>query len=583
MHAPGAGVKRRARRPLDVTPAARSFARVTQPKASLTGSRVGVAARSRRGFLRVLVLVAAAAARVAAQQPGATTVPGLGTLTFPTSTLVPAAQEAFIRGVLLLHVFHYPQAADVFRQAQQLDPGLALAYWGEALTHTHQVWNQQDAAQGRLVLSKLGPTPTARAAKAPTARERAYLDAVEILYGEGPKARRDTLYAVAMGQLATSYPGDDEARLFYAVSLLGLNQGVRDVPTFLRAAAIAESVFTRNPAHPGAAHYWIHGMDDPDHAAQALPAARALGAIASSAAHAQHMTSHIFVALGMWDDVVSANERATHGHQMFCGHLNLFLQYGYIEQGRLAEARRLMAGCRDQAPKMAAMMKPGPRDLYADDVVTMWSRYLLDTGDWAGEVARWSVDPDGLPASGLSYWFARGFGAVRQGKLAAARVALTAFEQARQAIATQVPRDGADPTPEERAFLTRADVLRLELVGLIETSAGNRTAALDTLRRAVAVEDGMPYTFGPPFVDEPSRELLGEQLLAAGQPQEARNAFEAGLRRTPGRASVLLGLARVAEALGDTRGARRAYGDLAAIWHGADADLPWLAEARRSR
>jgi tetratricopeptide (TPR) repeat protein len=485
--------------------------------------------------------------------------------------------------VLLLHLFHYPQAADAFRRAEQLDPGLALAYWGEALTHTHQVWNEQDTAKGRLALSKLGPTPAARAAKASTAREQAYLEAVEILYGEGTKARRDTLYALAMARLATTYPRDDEARLFYAVSLLGLNQGVRDVPTFLRAAAIAESVLIRNPVHPGAAHYWIHGMDDPDHAAQALPAARALGAIASDAAHAQHMTSHIFVALGMWDDVVSANERAIHGHRRFCGHLNLFLDYGYLEQGRIAEARRFLAECRDQDPKMAAMMKPGPRDLYADPFTTMWARYLLDTGDPTGDVARWGVDPVGLPASRLTYWFTRGFGAARQGNVAAIRTALATFEQAHQEIASQIPRDGVEPSPEEREFLIRAEVLRLELEGLIVAGAGERRAGLDTLRRAALLEDGMAYAFGPPFVDEPSRELLGEELLAAGEAEEARQAFQAALKRTPGRTSVLLGLARAARERGDTTAARRTYGDLAAIWHGADADLPGLAEARRSR
>ena len=85
------------------------------------------------------------------------------------------------------------------------------------------------------------------------------------------------------------------------------SEGVRDVPTYLKAAAIAKAVFVRNPEHPGAAHYWIHGMDDPQHAAGALEAARALSKIAPDAGHAQHMCSHIFMALGMWDDVVRAN------------------------------------------------------------------------------------------------------------------------------------------------------------------------------------------------------------------------------------------------------------------------------------
>ncbi len=555
-----------------------------------------------RRILAWLGFLAAAAARAPAQRSRATTVAGLGTLTFPTSTLVPAAQEAFNRGVLLLHLFHYPQAADAFRQAEQLDSGFALAYWGEALTYSHPVWNQQDTAQGRLALSKLGPTPVARAAKAPTARERAYLGAVEVLYGEGPKARRDTLYSVAMAKLVATYggggeggEGDDEARLFYALSLLGLNQGVRDVPTFLRAAAIAESVLARNPEHPGAAHYWIHGMDDPDHAAQALAAARALGKIAPEAVHAQHMTSHIFVALGTWDDVVSANEHAMQTVDdmrrslgrgpLFCGHINTFLHYGYLEQGRIAEARRLLTGCRDQAPMMAAMMKPGPRDLDPDsyDFITMWSRYLLDSDDWTGEVARWSVDPGTLPAPRLTYWFTRGFGAARQGQLGTAREALAGFEQARREIASEIGRGGGEPAPDEREFLTRAEVLRLELEGLIVAGAGDRRAGLDTLRRAAAVEDGMAYAFGPPFVNEPSRELLGEELLRAGRPEEARHAFEAALARHPRRVSVLLGLARATRAAGDTAAASRVYGELAAIWHGADADLPGLVESRRVR
>jgi predicted Zn-dependent protease len=230
---------------------------------------------------------------------------------------------------------------------------------------------------------------------------------------------------------------------------------------------------------------------------------------------------------------------------------------------------------------MAAMMKPGPRDIYADPFITMWSRYLLDTGDPMGEVARWGVDPVGLPASRLSYWFTRGFGAARQGNLAAARAALAGFEQARHEIASQIPGDGAEPSREEREFLVRARVRGVELEGLIVAGGGERRAGLDTLRHAALLEEGMAYAFGPPFVDKPSRELLGEELLAAGEADEARQAFHAALKRTPGRTSVLLGLARAALALGDTAAARRTYGDLAAIWHGADADLPGLAEARR--
>lgn len=470
-----------------------------------------------------------AALVLAAPIARAQTVPGLGTVVFPTSTRVPAAQLAFARGVLLLHVFEYPSAADAFREARRLDPSLAMATWGEAMTYTHPVWNEQDQAAARAVL--------ARAPQAPTQRERDYLSAVAVLYGDGSKARRDTLYALAMERLVAEYPADDEARLFYALSLLGLSQGVRQVPTYLRAAAIAESVFARNPRHPGAAHYWIHGMDDPDHAAGALPAARALADIAPDAGHAQHMTSHIFVALGLWDDVVQANETAIRvARAKPCGHYSAFLHYGYLEQGQIALARRLLTSCRDFA--RGSSPAAGAFDPDAYSFITMWSRHVLDTEDWSGTVASWSVDPGRDPAPRLSYWFTRGVATVRLGDPVAARQALAAFELAQQEISAQIAQGADPPAPDDQQFLTRNEVLRLELVGLIG-------GAVDTLRRAAALEDSMPYAFGPPFVNAPAHELLARALVDLGQPAEAQREYARALARAPGRAPALRGLARV--------------------------------------
>src|SRR5213083_667257 len=98
-----------------------------------------------------------------------------------------AAQPPFLRGLALLHDFEYPLAANSFRQAQKIDPDFVMAYWGEAMTYTHPVWYQQDLPAARAVLQRLGATAEERAAKAKSDRERAYLQAVEILYGEGSK------------------------------------------------------------------------------------------------------------------------------------------------------------------------------------------------------------------------------------------------------------------------------------------------------------------------------------------------------------------------------------------------------------
>ena len=141
--------------------------------------------------LALLALLAALALPAGAQR--------LGTLDFPTSGAADA-QKHFVTGVLYLHSFEYPSALKEFREAERLDPGFAMAYWGEAMTYTHPVWDQQDADAARAALAKLAPTPAARLAKAPTDREKAYLRAVDILYGTGTKPARDTAYAAAMAE-----------------------------------------------------------------------------------------------------------------------------------------------------------------------------------------------------------------------------------------------------------------------------------------------------------------------------------------------------------------------------------------------
>src|SRR6266567_4824541 len=155
----------------------------------------------RNSVLMVVVAASLGPAIARAQEPPeanqtadrseAVTVPGLGTLTFPVSTPSAEARQAFLRGALLLHLFHYDQARGAFRQAQRLDPGFTMAFWGEAMAWNYGVWNIQFTDSARATLARLGATPAARAAKARTARERDYLAAVEALYGDGGKANRD--------------------------------------------------------------------------------------------------------------------------------------------------------------------------------------------------------------------------------------------------------------------------------------------------------------------------------------------------------------------------------------------------------
>jgi tetratricopeptide (TPR) repeat protein len=458
----------------------------------------------------------------ATAEPALTHVDGLGSIAFPNSGK-PAAQPAFVRGVLLLHSFEYDAAADAFRLAESADPAFALAYWGEAMTFNHPLWQQQDRDAAIKALAKLAPTPEARAARAPTPREKGYVAAVEALYGEGSKHDRDAAYMRAMERLSAEAPGDMEARAFYALSILGSRDGVRDFATYMRAAATVQPVLDANPDHPGAAHYLIHSFDDPIHAPLGLPAARRYSQIAPAAAHAQHMTSHIFVAMGLWSDVVSANVRATTEQDAdnskrglppnVCGHYTSWLQYGYLMLGDSSKAARLLDAC---FARMSAKPSNGEIAYFA----SMRARQVLDTRDWS-LASRWTFAPP-LPADGrmtrarLDYDFTNAFSALMRGDAAPASAMLVAPASADPALAPY----------------------RLELAGLVAIAGGRTDAGVELLRAAAQSEDAMPFEFGPPAIVKPTFELLGEQLLALGRTAEARAAFERAAERTPGRATL---------------------------------------------
>ena len=466
--------------------------------------------------------------------------PRLGTVSFPTSGS-PAAQSHFIIGVLYLHSFEYPSALKEFREAERVDPGFAMAYWGEAMTYTHPIWDEQDADAGRVAIAK--------APKAKTAREAEYVAAVQALYGSGSKAHRDTLYSSAMADLAKHYPDDAEAQLFYALSLLGLSQGDRVIPTYLRAGAIAETVFAHQPDHPGAAHYVIHSYDDPQHAAIALKAARAYSTIAPDAAHAQHMTSHIFLALGLWDDVVIANETTLHlvhmGHQGggACGHYPEWL-------GKLASASEILDACWTSGGTAGQVVS------YASPAI-MRAAYIVDSRDWSGRAAIEAARPASDSRTALYLLFGTGYAAAMRHDSKAAGSALTAMDS----IIKLDPTFGA----------TYGRIMRDEV-------AAAMTNIEDPAREAARIDDSLPMPFGPPVTIKPPHELLGELLLAANKPDAAITEFQLALARAPRRPMSLLGLARAQQAAGRTSAADSTYATLRQIWHAADptirAELP---------
>jgi tetratricopeptide (TPR) repeat protein len=496
-----------------------------------------------------------------------------GSVSFANSGAA-SAQPAFLRGLALLHNFEYDGAASAFRDAQQRDPGFAMAYWGEAMTYNHGIWREQDSVKARAVLARLGATPSERLAKAKTQREKDYLGTLDILYfGPGTKNGRDSAYAVETGRVAKRYADDADAQLFYSLALLSLFP--RTDSTYLRAAKIAEGIMRDHPGHPGALHYVIHAYDDPAHAAQGLAAARAYSKVAPDAPHAQHMTSHIFVALGMWDDVIAANEasirtvaktaNASIAPVLGCGHAGIWLHYAYLQAGRLADARRLSSACQERAAKSV-----GAASGYAE----MRLQYLVDV-EQADPSLTPIADVSKMPQFvDLTQSYATAYDDLRRGDTSSTNALMAHLHTQTAAIS------GTEMAVMMPEMIGQASVVEMELRAMANSRRGRTGEAIAELSRAAALEDSLPYEFGPPPIEKPSHELLGEMLLAAGRPRDARREFETALKRTPGRSLVLLGLARACRSMGDDPAATSAYRRLAANWKNADSTIAAVREVR---
>ena len=480
----------------------------------------------------------------------------VGDVVFPNSGS-PAAQPAFLYGLAQLHNFEYDDAARAFREAQQADPQFAMAYWGEAMTKNHPVWMEQDLGGARRILERLGSSPAARVAKGATDRERAYLRAVETLYGAGDKTARDFEYLEQMRQIHAAFPDDVDATAFYGLALLGSAHAGRDAAIYMRAAGALEPAFAAHPNHPGLAHYLIHSYDDPEHARLGLPAARRYSRIASAAPHALHMTSHIYLAVGMWDEVVAANEqarrvaveRAQKAGRVpgGCGHGAMWLMYGYLQQGRKDAARAVLDACRVSATgdNGLALRAPeqdplDPDNIPAASYIQMWSRYIIDAEDWNGPLVHENLPLGNLVGATLTRAVVRALAAAKRSDQSALVTAGAEVARAREALdAFLATRSG-----ERERYQRRATVLEREVHALMLLRSDRNEDGVAELRAAAAIEGAMPVEFGPPFVDEPPYELLGDALLALGRRAEAASAYESALKGAPNRAAAVKGLAR---------------------------------------
>jgi tetratricopeptide (TPR) repeat protein len=518
---------------------------------------------------------------------------GLGRVHMDTSCSAAVAAQ-FDSALALLHNFWYVRAFERFGQVAKNDPACAMAYWGGAMTFNHPFWDPPSQADETAAWALVQKGLSARKA---SAREKLYLAAVSALYkdaGASAKSARNQHYRDAMAALDAKYP-DDETKLFYGLSILGaVQEGSKGFEQQGQAARLFEDVYGRHPDHPGVLHYLIHAYDDPEHAQQGLKAARAYAKAAAAVPHALHMPSHIFTRLGYWDESAATNlkgwqvseadvKRAGESGAYRDFHNLTYLEYAYIQLGRFRDAQHTVDTIAAQfqalpdkktapdTPELQSRHVRG-RTIYAapDRVVygyfDMLTRLLVESHRW-DEAAR---IPLVVPS--------RDFVAVKlqwQAKDAAVRKDPGAAKEAATKLVLLSQEPGQHPFAKLIISLQAKEAQAFAAEG-----AGDTGDAVAKLKEAVVIEDSIDDLSQPPYPAIPANELCGNLLLELKRPREAATYFQKASLRTPNRPQVIFGLARAAQALGDSETASKRYEEFLAIWRTADPDRPELAQAR---
>ncbi|HWB30127.1 MAG TPA: hypothetical protein VG736_06465 [Vicinamibacterales bacterium] len=504
----------------------------------------------------------------------------LGTVHFETSCAA-AAREPFDRAMALLHSFEFGTAITGFTSVLAADPSCAMAYWGIAMAR----WTNPTTATPRppaQIQQGLDAVAHAHAANPKTARERAYIDAVAVLFTDADtisQPARIAAYERAMGAVAAAYPDDREASIFWALALTAAAPPTdKTYANQLKAGAILERILPEEPDHPGIMHYIIHTYDVPALAGRGLDAARRYAAIAPSAPHALHMPSHIFTRVGAWQDSIETNiasaDAARRGGMVPDElHALDYMVYAYLQTGQDDAVRALLprvdALATQADPTRITGAASGVGGIFA--LAAIPARWALERRDWPA-AAHLEPKPSQFPYTEAMTYFARALGASHTGALDDARRAGAALDDIQKKLA------GSGDLYWAEQVAIEADGAKAHLA----LAEGRTAEAIATMRATALREDATEKNAVTPGPLAPARELLGDMLLETKQPSAALVEYETTLKKEPNRFRAVDGAARAAAAAGDQETARRYYAQLLQIAAKADSPgRPELAEAKR--
>ena len=496
------------------------------------------------------------------------------------------AQRQFNRAVAWLHSFEYEEAEKTFAEVTVTDARCGMGYWGMAMSNYHPLWAPPTPPESKKAWDAI---EKAKSVSARTQRERDYIAAIEVFYKDSDKLdhrTRSFAYSEAMKRLYQRYSSDREAGVFYALTLIATGMMAND-KSYARekeAAQILNRVLAREPQHPGVAHYLIHSYDYPALAHLALPAARSYAKIAPASAHAQHMPSHIFTRMGLWQEAVRSNLDAQAAAKAYAArnrmpgawdeqlHAMDYLAYAYLQR---AQDKRAM-GVLEELNKIQRAEPENLKVAYAFTAIP--ARYALERRQW-NDAARLTLRPANLKSFPWEHFrwaeahihFARAIGFARIGDVASARQEVKELTGIRKAL-VEIKGD--------YDWAKQVEIERLVASAWVEYLEGAHEESLRLMRAAAELDDATEKHPVTPSAILPAREQLGELLLELKKPNVALQEFETSLRSAPQRFNGLYGAARAARFAADQKKAKAYYAKLVALARDADSIRPELHEAK---
>jgi len=462
----------------------------------------------------------------------------LGTVHFATSCS-PSVAPQFDRAVALLHSFEFGASIQAFNAVLAADSTCAMADWGIALSR----WTNPMAAGNRSVAQlqqgRQAVVAAMRLGDHASERERGYIHAVGQLYDDfehKDQRMRVVAYASAMNELAMQQPADTEAMIFYAISLTASAPPTdKTYANQLKAGAILEALWAKQPNHPGLAHYIIHTYDYPALADKARAAAERYASIAPSAAHALHMPSHTFTRVGMWQESVDANNRSikvalSTGSIAEALHAADYDMYAYLQMGNESDAKAILDGLPALAarfdPNAITGAAPGSAGVFA--LAAIPARWVLERSAWT-EATALQPKASAYPYTEAMTYFARALGASHAGDLAKAKTAVDSLASIQQRLSAT----------GEGYWAEQVAIQHLAAQAWLDLAEHRENDALKRMREAATREDATEKSAVTPGPLAPAHELLGDMLTELKRPAEASAEYRATLQKEPNRRHAL--------------------------------------------